>query len=504
MRAFLVFSILAAHAAASPCDPKCDPKAKAKAKAAAAVVVGDPAVKIRTANAKPSCCAAASVSCASPSGTSTVCNGVASTTSSAGGAWLAGQTSVGQGSCAGASSCTSTTVEVAAAGPNLTAILARSPIRVSRAEPIVVSVDPEAQSLSGLAQVIRGARAYGQGLQGLDEETRESVRVRIESAHEAAREARTEAAESTRAAMEDARAAQRSAHEEARAAHGDARAAHDEARAAQREAAAGMREAMREAQEAQMEAEREYAAGMDEARRENPEAFATLDPNEMRELTTEAMASARKALEGAWAGIDLPEGLMAFDAAEESDAPESEDLEDRVRALEDMARAKGHATMDGSLEERVAALEEALAGGRKSRSARPATRAPRAYRYEHSDGQGLRGFTIDDDGQPRAFKFPRGTMRFAPVAPVAPVAPISPVAPVAPVAPHAPFTRSPAPSRSWSGPAAPLPMAPREISDDRRAIEDAMRSLRDEAEALREELMRMREQMESLPRKSDR
>lgn len=479
MRAFFLLSILAAHAAATPCDPKCDPRCdpKAKAKAQATVVVVDPQARIRTTNGSGQC------------GTE-----VSTTTAAQG-----GLVSVGRGSCSSkspsSSSCNAAKAVASTSGSGLVSSYSHASSPASCTEPVVVRVEPDMQSLSGLAELVRGARAGGQGTQVMDEETRESVRAALEEAREAAREAIEEARESTRAALEDAREAQREAQVEARSAH--------------RKITEEVGAAMREAADAQAEAERKVAAELDEVRRENPQAFEALgfaNAAEVQALTQEAWKTARKALAEVWTDTNLPESYYVYSDAnspDDADAEDSEDLEDRVRALENMARAKGHATTDGSLEERVAALEQALAGGSKARAPRATKlRAPRAFTYPTPDGQGFRELKLD--GQPRAIRVPSKTWRVAPMAPVAPVPPVAEVQPVPPVAPVAPFTTTPPPVRAWSFPGTPAPAAPPAASDDRRAIEEAMRSLRDEAESLRGELMRMREQMESLPRKSDR
>jgi len=476
MRAFLFLTVLAAHAAAAPCDPKCDPKCghKAKANARATVVAADPEVRIHPTIASPSGTSEASTSCAAKGGLVAVGRGTSPITSS----------------CDATKSRASTTASSAGAG------LSYVSSTTNGAEPVVIRIDPGMQSLSGLAQSIRSARADAQGEEVLDEETRESVRAALEEAREAAREAIEEARESTRAALEDARVAQREAQEEARAAH--------------RRAAEEVGAAMREAEEVQAEAGRKVAAELYAAERENPRAFEALGVNaaEVQALTQEAWKTARKSLAEVWTSSDLPESYLVYTdsyAPDREDGEDSADLEDRVRALEEMARGKGHSPVDGSLEERVKALERAL-GGAQSRSSRPTkARAPRAFTYPTPDGQGLRELKVQ--AQPQPIRVPSGTYRVSPMAPIAPIPPtagVPPVPPVAPVAPTPPFPRTPTQTRAWSSRGADAPPASSEVSEDRRAIEDAMRSLRDEAESLRGELMRMREQMESLPRKSDR
>jgi len=226
----------------------------------------------------------------------------------------------------------------------------------------------------------------------------------------------------------------------------------------------------------------------------------------------EAMAQAKAATEGllarGYAGGAIRElahaggdnrYFLGQRALATTDDDDSDDLESRVRALERIARQQGHAPIDGSLEERVAALERALSGG-KSGSGRGQSPAKvyalgkdglRAYRG--ADAEKLR-----EMGRSGVWLAPTPTPPM-PTPPAAPQVRRFAPTPTAPVAPADPFARQ----RRGRTPA-PQAAMPRsssnDSSDERREIEESMRTLREEAEELRAELQRMRERIESLPR----
>ncbi|MCY2959455.1 MAG: V-type ATP synthase subunit E [Planctomycetota bacterium] len=471
MRAFLFLIPLAAHAAASPCDPACDPKCDPKAKPPVTVVSCDPKTGAQSVNTFRVGTRATVVQPACGHAVSTVC----STTPQVVAVGQGHACSVG-GTARSGGTCNSTSSQPAT-------------LALVQGEPVQIDTESmnSSRSLADLAQIVRGVRAGQVGTQGLDDDAREEIRAAIEEA----REAQRNAAEEMRDALREAQEARREALEE-------------------------QREAIREAQQAQREAELQVREQLREAQAAHPEAFGSVD---FQAQAQAALESANEAL----AGIDFgsafaipPSGFdFQVDVEDAAQGDEPADLEDRIRALERIAREQGHGTVDGSLEDRVAALERAL-GARKS-----AVRGLRAPRVQAPRGAlAPRAYTLQGDGTLREFPMPPQAMspfetqpRSAHAAPVAPVAPIAPIAPVDPIAPIPPAARAP---RSSSGgglggePAAataPWAQGPGSTSDlgqDRRAIEDAMRSLRSEAEALRAEVQRMREKIDSLPRNDAR
>jgi hypothetical protein len=183
---------------------------------------------------------------------------------------------------------------------------------------------------------------------------------------------------------------------------------------------------------------------------------------------------------------------------------DSDDLESRVRALERIAREQGHAPTDGSLEERVAALERALGAGQSGKSGPARGQAPAKVYALGKDG--LRAYKGADAEYLRELAGERASLAPTPASPAPPrvrrlrPVPAAPAAPVAPVAPVEPFRlqmreRTPAPQEATAPRA-----SSNEARDERREIEESMRTLREEAEQLRAELQRMRERIESLPR----
>jgi hypothetical protein len=175
-------------------------------------------------------------------------------------------------------------------------------------------------------------------------------------------------------------------------------------------------------------------------------------------------------------------------------------LENRVRALERIARQQGHAPTDGSLEERVAALERALGAGKSGKSSSARGQAPAKVYALGKDG--LRAYKGADAEYLRELARERTSVAPTPAPPAPPASPkalrFAPT-PTAPVAPADPFKLQ-ARGRS-SAPQATSPRASsNEARDERREIDEAMRTLREEAEQLRTELQRMRERIEELPR----
>jgi uncharacterized protein (DUF736 family) len=178
------------------------------------------------------------------------------------------------------------------------------------------------------------------------------------------------------------------------------------------------------------------------------------------------------------------------------------DLEARVRALEEKARAQGQ-TIDASrpLEERVAALERQMAG--RAAPGRYVLRAPRVTIERSPSGSTFRAWSAETEGQGRI-----EVRELRPGEAPDAVAP-APAAPPVPPAPPAPAPRA---RRPWwnaqqpeSAPAPqqapqPAPPGPRAPADgQRRQLEESMRALRAEAESLRADMERLRAEIERLP-----
>jgi len=461
MRALLFLLPLAAHAAANPCDPACDSKAKASAAAFA--------------------CEPRSVMHTQATGASPVLVHVPvarGTRATHARSISPALVSVGQSERYSPAPIRITHRFAATSAPSATAI----------GDPTVIRLEGDGESLSDRAQIVRRTRDGDMQVQALDDATREKIRAAVEGAREAARQA-----------LQGACEAQRYAHDEMREALREAEITQRDAYEQQREALRGAEQAQQVQRDAGPEARERW-----QALRAAQEAYGGEWQSEVQARTRDAWKSAQAALAEAGLGSseEFPQAFGWFEPSGPSkgSAAESDELEDRIRALERIAREQGHDTTDGSLEDRVEALERAL-GAREAKTMR--WRAPRAQ-----TGGALRGYTLQDDGQVREFRLPRGAVEAKPspraviVAPVAPTAPVPPVAPTTPIAPAPPnagqgtwlHTAPPAPTRLRT------PRNAESSGDERRAVEDAMRSLRSEAEALRAELQCLREKVDSLPR----
>lgn len=484
MRAFLFLLPLAAHAAAQPCDPKCDPKAKAKA--TATVVSCDPVQGAQTVRlTKPAnrAGAAATAVVVAPAEAAVSCDPIAapavvSTTSSGGVAVCAPSSSGGLVAVGQGSACSPATVSVQGSIYAPKSLGAQGSC-ADTTQPGAVTVVAQPAQSHGLFQArksemdafARKRDAYTADALKLDEETRESIREAVEEAREAQREA-----------LEGAREAQREAAEE-------------------------VREALREAREAQTEALREAEADVAEQLRafqsSNGQMF---QDGQIQALTRDALEAAQKAMADVdWEQFQhLP--FAGYAALAEAQGQGGGGLENRIRALERLAREQGHATKtDGSLEDRVEALERAL-GARRLVDKRSTERALQLYGLEGKKGQsakvvrppkapkgskGMRAYSVDEDGKLRELAVPLAPLPRMSV----PDAPSPAPAPEPPSAPNTWRSRTPPPAGAW------LRTAP--DAADREEIEQAMKKLRDEAESLRTEVQRMREKLESLPKRDD-
>ncbi len=470
MKSLLLLLPLVAHAAAAPCDPRCDPKAKAKASIAAC----DPKVSVRCGT---TCASGGAIVVTTPSRS-------APTT-----------LHVGTPHSNRQSDCCSASVAVTGADSSCAAVLVTSsaPTALSPVHAQVLeSSANEASSLPELAGSVRRARA------GRDAQTYAEARVQGEEA---------------RAELEKARAAYPLAVAQARALAQQVSAESSVLAQSVREAVAQARAQLSAESVAQSLRE---AASLREAHDED--AFGENMDVQWNDAFLASLA---------------PLARMHFeDDGDDADADsDSADLESRIRALERIARRQGHGTSDGSLEERVVALERALRD--ESSSKRTEARAPRAQGLR-SDGPGAeaprglatspRAYYLDGTGKLRNFEaanvdklrgqLDRAGIRVAPaplpqrarlfggVMPTPPVPSVPPTPPAPPTSgmPPAGVQRlgTPAPSASLWG------TRSNATQEERRAIEQAMNDLRSEADDLRAEMQRMREKIDALPRSSGR